>query len=218
MEQKKTIGAIIEEVVRKKKIRIVDFADQINCVRHNVYDIFKRNSIDIELLAKISKVLNHNFFEDIAQNYDLALPIVDEEAEANSRAVGQFFDAMPRIFEKLNFQGHITMGGYIEHLNTPLPDFVISPYFITVTVGEKYQDRYHKFLEGDGVFDFTDIHDEEGNCVTLINNKVTNTQLIDIKLDFKSEEEWESHLLLAIATANKYYNDKTRADLRKLEV
>lgn len=39
-----------------------EFAAAINRDRQVIYDIFKRESIDTELLQQISKVLNHDFF------------------------------------------------------------------------------------------------------------------------------------------------------------
>lgn len=48
------IGSIIEDMVRKSDMSITTFAERIGCVRKNVYDIFKRNDISIDLLAKIS--------------------------------------------------------------------------------------------------------------------------------------------------------------------
>ena len=47
------------------------FAGQLNCHRSNVYDIFNRNTIDCELLLKVSRVLNHNFFYDLASDVDI---------------------------------------------------------------------------------------------------------------------------------------------------
>ena len=43
------------------------FAGQLNCDRRNVYDIFKRATIDTQLLIQISLILNHNFYEDLAE-------------------------------------------------------------------------------------------------------------------------------------------------------
>lgn len=42
-------------------------AERINCNRRNIYDIFQRPSIDTELLMRISKALDHDFFADISR-------------------------------------------------------------------------------------------------------------------------------------------------------
>lgn len=43
-------------------------ANHLHCNRQNVYDIFKRESCDTELLAKISKELKHDFFKDLSKD------------------------------------------------------------------------------------------------------------------------------------------------------
>ncbi len=55
------------------------FAQRLNCHRVNVYDIFRRSSIDTELLWRISAILGHNFFRDIADEFDRRLPAADNE-------------------------------------------------------------------------------------------------------------------------------------------
>lgn len=41
-------------------------AKKINCDRTNIYKIFQRASIDTELLSRISKALEHDFFIDLS--------------------------------------------------------------------------------------------------------------------------------------------------------
>ena len=43
------------------------FARELNCDRRNVYRIFKKDNIDIHLLARISQILNHDFFRDLSE-------------------------------------------------------------------------------------------------------------------------------------------------------
>jgi len=56
------IGKIIEEEFYRQGRSISWFAEKLCCDRTNVYKIFKRESIDTELLIRISLVLKHNFF------------------------------------------------------------------------------------------------------------------------------------------------------------
>lgn len=42
-------------------------AKKINCDRTNIYKIFNRSSIDTELLARISKALEYDFFIDLSK-------------------------------------------------------------------------------------------------------------------------------------------------------
>ena len=80
MAHKRTIGELIENEVRKQQIPITEFAKMIYCQRNNVYDIFKRNKMDIAQLKQISKVLNHNFFKDLYE---------DEELISNNEEAGE---------------------------------------------------------------------------------------------------------------------------------
>ena len=57
------IGKLIEEEVHKQDRTIVWFARNLYCERANIYHIFKRQSIDTELLYRISKLLKHDFFQ-----------------------------------------------------------------------------------------------------------------------------------------------------------
>lgn len=56
------IGKKIEEVVRFKNIPIVEFAKRVNTTRNNLYNIFRRESIDTDLLCKIGDILDYDFF------------------------------------------------------------------------------------------------------------------------------------------------------------
>ena len=44
---------------------VSEFARRLNCHRQNVYDIFKRKTIDVTLLQRISKVLEHDFVTEL---------------------------------------------------------------------------------------------------------------------------------------------------------
>ena len=48
-----------------------ELAKLIPCERTNVYNIFKRKSLDARLLMRISKVLNYDFFIELS---DMAFP------------------------------------------------------------------------------------------------------------------------------------------------
>ncbi len=62
MESDIHIGQLIQSELRRQGRGITWFATQICCERTNVYTIFKRKSIDTELLLRISQVLDHDFF------------------------------------------------------------------------------------------------------------------------------------------------------------
>ena len=56
------IGEEIQERLRKKRMKVVDFSRKIDTNRNNIYDIFNRKSIDSGLLLKISEALEFDFF------------------------------------------------------------------------------------------------------------------------------------------------------------
>ncbi|MBR2370044.1 MAG: helix-turn-helix domain-containing protein [Paludibacteraceae bacterium] len=63
----KIIGQIIKERVEASKINVVEFAKLIGVERTNVYNIYKRDSIDTALLKKIGQVLKYDFFQDLLE-------------------------------------------------------------------------------------------------------------------------------------------------------
>ena len=65
------IGQLIKTVFERSGMTVSDFARQLNCERTNVYTIFKRRTIDVELPVNISKILEYNFFEDVLKETNL---------------------------------------------------------------------------------------------------------------------------------------------------
>ncbi len=58
-------GERIKEYLAVTGLSVSEFARRLNCHRQNVYDIFKRKTIDVVLLQRISKVLEHDFVSEI---------------------------------------------------------------------------------------------------------------------------------------------------------
>lgn len=56
------IGKIIKELVKIRRMSVLEFSEKINCTSRNAYKIFSKPSLDSALLAKISKVLGQNLF------------------------------------------------------------------------------------------------------------------------------------------------------------
>lgn len=62
------IGKHIEEILRKQgKSAAPWLATQIPCERTNVYNIFKRKSLDVRLLMRISVILEYDFFKELSE-------------------------------------------------------------------------------------------------------------------------------------------------------
>ena len=193
MKTQKTIGELIEYEVRKQQMSIIEFAEKICCKRNNVYDIFKRNTIDILQLVKISQVLNHNFFDDIAKDYSLVemATVESEQEEYNMKAVNQFLTVVPNILNKLGKESIISLGG-TEDIDIPMPDFSLPQYGIFFTIGSTWVEKSNSLT--DPTFDIQLFSDGGKNSFYSIINKPFGSQTIDIKLDYKSEKEWTEML------------------------
>lgn len=61
------LGEQIEAILRKQGKSAAWLATQIPCERTNVYNIFRRKSVDARLLMKISQILEYDFFKDLSE-------------------------------------------------------------------------------------------------------------------------------------------------------
>ena len=64
-KQKIHIGKLIQAFVKENHINSAQLARNIGKTRQNIYDLYKRDDVEVKLLLAISEALNHNFFEDI---------------------------------------------------------------------------------------------------------------------------------------------------------
>lgn len=65
-----SIGTMIKAELERQERSVVWFAQHLSCDRTNAYRIFAKDSIDTELLIRICKVLNHDFFADISNSIE----------------------------------------------------------------------------------------------------------------------------------------------------
>lgn len=56
------VGRLIEDELHRQGLSVTWFAEQLCCARTNVYKIFRKSSIDTELLLRISDILQYDFF------------------------------------------------------------------------------------------------------------------------------------------------------------
>lgn len=205
MKNKKLLGKLIEEEVRRQQIPITRFADLICCQRNNVYRIFERSSLHVEQLALISKVLNRNFFEELARDPSL-IDINSEEAiqeMENRRAISQFMEVVPNVLSKMGRQPVIAFGKPLGMEDVEeLPDFMLTEYGICFSKNN-YMALKPQY-KTDPVFDFKEFENDDGIKVFLMINTLFGTQMIDVKLDYKTEEEWEKTLRFIFETFFDY--------------
>ena len=64
------IGQHIRQILIEQERTTAWFARKICCSRQNVYEIFKKHNIDIDLLKRISQVLDYNFFKELSDEFE----------------------------------------------------------------------------------------------------------------------------------------------------
>ena len=62
------IGQRIHEELKQQGRTVAWLAKQLGMERTSLYYTFRQNSIDLELLLRISFFLNHNFLQDISDS------------------------------------------------------------------------------------------------------------------------------------------------------
>jgi transcriptional regulator with XRE-family HTH domain len=70
-----SIGERIHEVFDKSDMSIAQFAKLLHYDRANIYNIFRRKKIDLYLLSQISKILNHDFVEELCRQSGISKDI-----------------------------------------------------------------------------------------------------------------------------------------------
>ncbi|MBR6092880.1 MAG: helix-turn-helix transcriptional regulator [Bacteroidales bacterium] len=69
---------MVKSVFDESGLSVAEFARRIHCERTNVYKIFNRQSVDVEILVKISDALEHNFLEDVMKHYGFETKTVNK--------------------------------------------------------------------------------------------------------------------------------------------
>jgi transcriptional regulator with XRE-family HTH domain len=77
--KEKIIGERIKEVFVQSGLTVTEFAALLRRDRTNVYNIFRRKTIDTRLLSKLSKVLKHHFVEELCAQYGLPIDITSSK-------------------------------------------------------------------------------------------------------------------------------------------
>ena len=112
MEEKFHLGHKIKTVFEQKQMSVSEFARQIHCERTNVYTIFNRTTIDTDLLARISRVLEYNFFEDVMNEYGLTalfspqLNIQINMEDCSRQEADDLLHSLSRAWAKNNSSNH----------------------------------------------------------------------------------------------------------------
>ncbi len=62
----KPIGRLIQEELKMQERSVSWFARKLYCDRSNAYRLFQKESIDTDLLMRISVLLNRDFFSELS--------------------------------------------------------------------------------------------------------------------------------------------------------
>ncbi len=84
MEIKKIhIGEEIKKVAKERFSRDTEFAEKLGRSRQTVYDMYKRETIDVNTLLDVCKVLSYNFFD----LYTSQLPFVKQMEDLQTEPI-----------------------------------------------------------------------------------------------------------------------------------
>ena len=196
-----SIGALIESEVRRQELSITEFADMIGSQRNNVYNIFKRSSMDLLLLKKISEVLKHNFFKEIAEDLD----IVEEKEltsaeERKSKAYAELLECVPIALRPLERYTALVIPEPIPDMDF-LPDICLMNYYITFTLDEYLKER----IKESELLICKTITNKSGQIIEVITNRQFGTTSINIKVEHRTQEEWNDVMKFAFNVHDKYY-------------
>ena len=64
------IGNLIEQELRSQRRSVTWFAKELCCDRTNVYKLFRKDSVDTQLLYRISVILSYDFFRHYTTELD----------------------------------------------------------------------------------------------------------------------------------------------------
>ena len=202
------IGQLIKEEVERQGLSAKKFGEMICCERANVYKIYERSSLDTAQLGLISRALNHNFFLDIADN-QLLSGVDDEKAQQeiyDRMAIAQFSGVVPKILARLGVEPCIFFGRPLDvPEEIPLPDYFISPYNITFSVGDLLYNKANCNLAQTATVNrITD--EKSGLIIDLWKFIIPGPNLVNMKLDYKTEEQWEYTLRFVFKHFYSKYN------------
>lgn len=204
----KHIGQLIKEEVDRQGLSAKKFGELICCERANVYKIYERSSLDTAQLGLISRALNHNFFIDIANNQILS-GVDDKDAleEIRNRvAISQFVEVVPKVLTKLGVEPCIFFGRPLDiPEEIPIPEYFISPFNITFSVGDLLYNKSGCNLSQTATVNrITD--ETTGLIVDLWKFIIPGPNLVNLRLDFKTEDQWEYALKFVFKHFYSKYN------------
>jgi hypothetical protein len=59
------LGKLIQSFVIKNNINSADLARKLGKTRQNIYDLYKRDDIEVKLFLAVSDILQHDFIDEL---------------------------------------------------------------------------------------------------------------------------------------------------------
>jgi len=69
------IGKLVKNFVKENHINSAELARKIGKTRQNMYDLYKRDDMDVKIILAISEALNHNFINDICPQKNTSVSV-----------------------------------------------------------------------------------------------------------------------------------------------
>ena len=102
------IGQIIKEKVTEKRLSQEALGKMINTTKQNVGNIYKRRSIDTQLLLKLCTVLEFDFFEAFYSEEPLKA-MRNKETDAYTTEIASLQNQVKQKDERIrDLEGHLT--------------------------------------------------------------------------------------------------------------
>ena len=59
------LGKLIQTFVKENNINSAELARKVGKTRQNIYDLYKRDDMEVKLFLTISEALHHNFIDEL---------------------------------------------------------------------------------------------------------------------------------------------------------
>jgi DNA-binding Xre family transcriptional regulator len=108
------IGLLVKQRAKELRIGPTELGVKINTSKQNVYGIYKRKSIDTQLLIKLCNALNFDFFQVYSQNLHLSGNVNPEDEFARCLERKSLLEKENKVLENEN--------SYLKKINTLLEE------------------------------------------------------------------------------------------------
>lgn len=115
-------------------------------------------------------------------------------------AIAQFYKVVPAILREMGKDDTIISGSLLDEPDCPVPDFLLPSYIISFTIGDTFKERFGE----NPLLPVKNMKNEGGIEIELLTNLVHRNRSLNIKLDYKTEEEWRETLAFAFELHKLY--------------